>query len=120
MGYLAKYVYYAPEINVDLSKVKKKMGDYDAQGLDEVMSTKKIYGDIIENYRKIANNKKTIIYAPTIEYSKKMEQLFTENGYAIRHFDGKTPKDERDKIIEDFRNDKIKILTNVDLIRRRI
>ena len=118
MGYLAQYNYYAPNLDVDLSKVKKKMGDYDAQGLDEAMSTKKIYGDIIKNYKKIANNKKTIIYAPTIEYSKKMEQLFSEHGYSIRHFDGTTPKAERDQIIEDFRNDKIKILTNVDLIRR--
>lgn len=117
MGYLAQYNYYAPNLDVDLSKVKKKMGDYDAQGLDEAMSTKKIYGDIIKNYKKIANNKKTIIYAPTIEYSKKMEQLFSEHGYSIRHFDGTTPKAERDQIIEDFRNDKIKILTNVDLIR---
>lgn len=117
MGYLAQYTYYAPNLDVDLSKVKKKMGDYDAQGLDEAMSTKKIYGDIIKNYKKIANNKKTIIYAPTIEYSKKMEQLFSEYGYSIRHFDGTTPKAERDQIIEDFRNDKIKILTNVDLIR---
>ena len=120
MGYLAQYSYYAPNLDVDLSKVKKKMGDYDAQGLDEAMSTKKIYGDIIKNYKKIANNKKTIIYAPTIEYSKKMEQLFSEHGYSIRHFDGTTPKAERDQIIEDFRNDKIKILTNVDLIRRGI
>lgn len=118
MGYLAQYSYYAPNLDVDLSKVKKKMGDYDAQGLDEAMSTKKIYGDIIKNYKKIANNKKTIIYAPTIEYSKKMEQLFSEHGYSIKHFDGTTPKAERDQIIEDFRNDKIKILTNVDLIRR--
>ena len=65
-------------------------------------------------------NKKTIIYAPTIDYSKKMEQLFSEHGYSIRHFDGTTPKAERDQIVEDFRNDKIKILTNVDLVRRRI
>ena len=118
MGYLAQYSYYAPNLDIDYSRVKKKMGDYDTQDLDTAMSTKKIYGDIIANYKKIANNKKTIIYAPTIEYSKKMEQLFSENGYSIKHFDGKTPKAERDKIIEDFRNDKIKILTNVDLIRR--
>ena len=117
MGYLAKYSYYAPQLDIDMSKVKKKMGDYDAQGLDEAMSKRKIYGDIILNYKKIADNKKTIIYAPTIEYSKKMEQLFSENGYTIKHFDGTTPKVERDQIIEDFRNDKIKILTNVDLIR---
>ena len=120
MGYLAKYSYYAPILDVDMSKVRKRAGDYDVNDLDTVMSTKKIYGDIIKNYKKLANNKKTIIYAPTIDYSKKMEQLFSEHGYSIKHFDGTTPKAERDKIVEDFRNDKIKILTNVDLVRRRI
>lgn len=116
MGFLASYTYYAPDLNIDLSNIKKKMGDYDTKELDQAMSKTKIYGDIIENYKKIANNKKSIIYCPTIEYSKKMEELFSENGYSIKHFDGNTPKDERDRIIEEFRNDKIKILTNVDLI----
>ena len=120
MEYLAKYSYYVPILDVDMSKVRKRAGDYDVNDLDTVMSTKKIYGDIIKNYKKLANNKKTIIYAPTVEYSKKMEQLFSEHGYSIRHFDGTTPKAERDQIVEDFRNDKIKILTNVDLVRRRI
>lgn len=118
MGYLAQYDYYAPQLDVDMSKVRKRAGDYDANDLDTAMSTKKIYGDIIKTYKKLANNKKTIIYAPTVEYSKKMEQLFTEKGFSIRHFDGTTPKAERDQIIENFRTGKIKILTNVDLVRR--
>ena len=118
MGYLAQYDYYAPQLDVDMSKVRKRAGDYDANDLDTAMSTKKIYGDIIKTYKRLAKNKKTIMYAPTVEYSKKMEQLFTENGFDIKHFDGTTPKVERDQIIEDFRTGKIKILTNVDLVRR--
>ena len=38
MRYLAQYSYYAPNLDVDLSKVKKKMGDYDAQGLDQAIT----------------------------------------------------------------------------------
>lgn len=116
MGYLAQYNYYAPELKINLSNVKTKMGDYDKDGLDKEMAKPTIYGDIIKNYKKLADNKKTIIYCHSIAYSKEIETLFKEHGYSIKHFDGKTPKDERDKIIEDFRNDKIKILTNVDLI----
>lgn len=114
--YLASYDYYAPQIDLDLSKVSIKKGDYEKVDLDKQMNKMKIYGDIIENFKKLANNKKTIIYCHSIEYSKKMEELFTENGYKIKHFDGDTPKKERDKIVEDFRNNKIQILTNVDLI----
>ena len=115
-GYLASYDYYAPKINADFTRVKIKAGDFIGAEIEKELSKSTIYGDIIKNYKKYADNKKTIIYCATIEYSKKIEKLFSENGYAIKHFDGKTPKDERDKIIKDFRDDKIKILTNVDLI----
>lgn len=115
-GFLASYDYYAPKINADFSKVKIKVGDFIGAEIEKELDKSTIYGDIIENYKKLADNKKTIIYCATIEYSKKIENLFLKNGYAIKHFDGKTPKDERDQIIKDFRDDKIKILTNVDLI----
>lgn len=115
-GFLSKYDYYAPIIDLQLEKVKISKGDYDPKDLDTQMNKLKIYGDIIKNYKKLADNKKTIIYCHSIDYSKKIEQLFSENGYSIKHFDGTTPKSEREKIVEDFKNDKIKILTNVDLI----
>ncbi len=115
-GYLAQYDYYAPKTNADFTKVKIKNGDYDTEEIEKVMDNKKIYGNIIEEYKKLANNKKTIIYCASISYSKKIEKLFNDNGFSAKHFDGTTPKNERDQIIEDFRNNKIKILTNVDLI----
>ena len=114
--YLADYDYYAPQINLNLNNVKIKAGDYEKESLNKEMNKLTIYGDIIKNYKKIANGKKSIIYCHSIEYSKKIEKLFTEHGYSIKHFDGTTPSKERTKIIEDFRNDKVKILTNVDLI----
>ena len=115
-GYLAQYDYYAPKTNADFTKVKIKNGDYDTNEIEKVMDNKKIYGNIIEEYKKLANNKKTIVYCASISYSKKIEKLFNDNGFTAKHFDGNTPKQERDQIIEDFRNNKIKILTNVDLI----
>ena len=115
-GYLAQYDYYAPKTNADFTKVKIKNGDYDTNEIEKIMDNKKIYGNIIEEYKKLANNKKTIVYCASISYSKKIEKLFNDNDFPAKHFDGTTPKKERDQIIEDFRNNKIKILTNVDLI----
>ena len=116
MKYLADYDYYAPELDIDLGNVKMQAGDYNVQDIDNIMSKSKIFGDIIKTYKKIADNKKTILYCANIDYSKKMEKLFTENGYNIKHFDGTTSEKERKKIVEDFRNNKIQMLTNVDLI----
>ncbi len=114
--FLADYEYYAPDFDLDFENVTIKNGDYEKEELNILMEKSTIYSNILETYKKLANNKKTIIYCHSIEYSKKIEKLFLDNGYSIKHFDGDTPKNDRDNIIEDFRNNKIQILTNVDLI----
>ena len=77
-NFLASYDYYAPQIDLDLDKVKIKSGDYEKDSLTKEMSKITIYGDIIKNYKKIADGKKTIIYCHSIEYSKTIEELFTK------------------------------------------
>ena len=116
LGYLSQYDYYAPKLTVDFTKARIMAGDYSVSDIDFLMNKPKIYGDIIENYKRLAGDKKTIIYCSSLDYSKKIELLFDNEGYKCKQFDGSTPKKERDQIIEDFRNDKIQILINVDLI----
>ncbi len=121
LGYLADYDYYAPKLSADFTKVKvKTTGDYDSKEIEKEMSNSTIYGDIIKYYRQLADKKKTIVYCPTIDYSLRIEKLFNDNGYTCKHFDGTTNDSERKQIVEDFRNDKIQILTNVDLIGERL
>ena len=121
LGFLADYDYYAPKLSADFTKVKvKTTGDYDSKEIEKEMNNSTIYGDIIKYYRQLADTKKTIVYCPTIDYSLKIEKLFNDNGYICKHFDGTTNDSERKQIVEDFRNDKIQILTNVDLIGERI
>jgi len=116
LGFLANYDYYAPKINADFSTIKIRAGDYSAEEVEIALDKQQIYGDIIANYKKYAAGRKTIIYCAGIAYSKKIEQKFNDAGYRIKHFDGTTKKEERDKIIDDFRNNRIDILTNVDLV----
>ena len=113
--YLAPYDYYAPSI-VDLTDVKTSRGDYDSKGSEKVMLKKAVFGDVIENYRKLAEGKQAICYCTTINHSLAMEQAFNAAGIDARHIDGSTPKAERDRIINLFRNGQIDILCNVDLI----
>ncbi len=116
LGFLAEYDYYAPKIDTDFTKAKIIAGDYKSSDIDFLMDKPKIYGDIISNYIKLALGKKTIIYCSSIDYSKKIEQLFNDNWFVTRQFDSNTPKVERDKIIQDFRDNKVQVLVNVDLV----
>lgn len=115
-GYLAPYKYYAPPVVADLENIKIKMGDYDHAEIAVRMDKPSITGDAISHYRKLAGGKRAIIYCASIQHSENTAQAFREAGYRAKHIDGDTPADTRKQATEDFRNGRLQILTNVDLI----
>lgn len=112
--YLAPFTLYG--YNSDTSMLKKSStGDYTTKSMDDFASHI-IYGDIIKEWREKADGQKTIIYCHSIEFSKQVAQAFNEAGIQAMHADSKTPAAERDQIMNDFKNGKITVLCNVDLI----
>lgn len=79
-------------------------------------SDAEIQGDLVKHYRKYADGEQAILYAPTIEASKNFVKTFVDEGINAIHVDSKTPTSERDEIMKDFKDGKIQILSNVDLI----
>lgn len=114
-GYLAPYRYYAPAV-ADLSALKRKGSDFDTEQATDILSTSEVYGDVLKHYAALAGNKKTICYCSSIRHSKAMAEQFRASGHMAVHFDGDTPKAERAQIVRDFRDGKIQILCNVNLI----
>ena len=113
--YLVDYDYFSPDLNFDFANWKIKNGDFDTVDNAIHLDKKAIYGDILKY---LDLSKKTIIYSPTVDYSKKLEAQINEhfNKTVAREFNGMTPQPLRDEIIDDFKKNKIKILINVDLI----
>lgn len=109
-GYLARYDYYAPKINMYDAEWMPKGQDYDQQDAADKLDKIGIYGDL-EKY--LDMGRKTIVYAPTVAMSRK---IAGEIGPYARHFDGDTPKQERDETMQMFREGKIRVLCNCDLI----
>ena len=114
-GYLAPYRYFAPSV-ADLSALRRKGSDFDAEQASDILTQRAVFGDVITHYKTLADSKKAICYCSSIRHSKTMAEEFRAAGISAVHFDGDTPKKERGKIIEDFRAGNIKILCNVDLI----
>jgi superfamily II DNA or RNA helicase len=114
-GFLAPFDYYAPPI-ADLSGLKSKMGEFIVGETEERLNKPAICGDVINYYKRLADGKKAICYCVSVSHSQVMADTFNHNGISASHIDGTTPKEERKKIVSDFRSGKIKILCNVDLI----
>uniref|UniRef100_UPI0035A01E4F DEAD/DEAH box helicase n=1 Tax=Jeotgalibaca porci TaxID=1868793 RepID=UPI0035A01E4F len=112
--FLAPYEYYAPTL-ADVEKLNKSStGDYTKQSMDE--SVKAIYGDVVSHYNKLAAGEKSIVYAHSIEASKRMALEFQQAGINAVHADSLTPPKERAEIMNGFKEGTIQVLCNVDLI----
>lgn len=114
-NYLSPYRYYAPQL-ANADGIRTVAGDYNKQAVADLMDTPAIIGDAVEHYKKIVPGKQAIIYCASIDHSKHTAAAFTAAGYPASHLDGDTPKEERKQIIQDFRDRKILLLSNVDLL----
>ena len=115
IGNLTKFQYFAAECAPDLSNVRTKFGEYNQHDLADIMNGKKIIGDIVKEYRRRAEGKSAICYCVNVEHSKTVAQSFIDAGIPAAHCDGDTPAPLRNKIVNDFRLGKLKILCNAEL-----
>ncbi len=113
---LAPYRWYSIPL-IDRSKIDFKSSQKETASAAELYeSDATIQGDILKNYKKYADGRQAIVYAPTIEVSKKIVEWFNAEGVIAVHADATTPPKERDQVMADFKTGKITILCNVDLI----
>lgn len=113
--FLAPFEYYAPTLT-DIDALKKSStGDYTKKSMDQAVS-KVIFGDVVKHYKALANGRKTILYAHSVESSMEIAQTFRSRGINAIHADAKTPPKERDSIMKSFRKGEIEVLCNVDLV----
>ena len=120
IGAISPFDHYAPKLDINLKDVKVGDGDYNQKDLEEVMLDSKIYGDIIANYEKLAKGKQAIAYCVSIKHAEEICKLFNEHGYESKCIHSKLPKKVREQILDDFKEQKFKIIVSVDCISEGI
>lgn len=113
-GYLSPYKIYAPG-EIDLSKVRTRMGDYVGSELTSIVDRPSITGDAIKHYKKLADGKRAVVFCASVAHSKHVVEQFKQAGVPAEHVDGETDTAERDMAIRRFRDGEIKVLSNVEL-----
>lgn len=114
-GFLAPFRYFQPPGDFDESLLKRSStGDYTNDSMEMAMSNK-IYGHIVKQYQRIAPGKQAVVYTYSVDSAHKIASEFNEAGISAKEVDGTTPATLRDLIVDDFRNQKLQILVNVNL-----
>jgi len=119
-GAIADFEYYAPNIALDFDSVSVSYGEYNNKELTEILCQSKIYGDVIKYYRELGNNQQAICYCASVRHSQMVAELFTSNGIVASSIDGSMRKSVRSEIINAFKNNKIQVLCNCNLISEGI
>lgn len=114
MGFLTPYDYYAPS-QPELKGLKHNATDYTEASLAEFSKDAKIIGDNIEQYQRVANGKRGIVFACNVLHSQEIARRYNDAGIPAAHIDGNTNPGERKRLLDAFRKGEILVLCNVDL-----
>lgn len=116
---LAPFEYYAPTV-VDTDSLRVQGGDYVIKDMEQLMSDRAIYSDVLTSWQRLAANEKTIAYCVSVKHAKETAEMFRAAGYHAQAIDGNTPDQQREQIMQQFRNGDIQILCNVGIISEGI
>jgi superfamily II DNA or RNA helicase len=100
----------------DFSDLETKAGEYTESSLFKHFNDTKLYDGVIEQWRKYAENKKTIVFNVNIEHTLKMTEEFKEAGIVSECVTSKTPKEERERILKAFKDGYITVLNNCGIL----
>jgi DNA repair protein RadD len=110
-GYLVKTRYFAPS-TPSLKGVETRKGDYVVSQLSRRMNTDELVGDVVTQWIKHAEDRKTIAFAVDVEHSIHIRDEFCKAGIVAEHIDGSTPKIERDAILDRLRSGETCVVSN--------
>jgi DNA repair protein RadD len=110
-NYLVGTRVYAPT-TPDLAGVRVQAGDWVESQLAERMDRPKHVGDIVEHWHRLAERRKTVVFASGVQHSLHIRDEFLKSEARAAHIDGATPKPERDSILRQLAQGALDIVTN--------
>jgi superfamily II DNA or RNA helicase len=119
--YLVDCDIYAPS-DPDLTGVRLKTNefgekDYREDDLDKAVDTPTLIGDIYTHWARMANGKKTFVFANSVAHSKHIVEEFLKHGVKAEHIDGYMDQKEKEPIMNRFKYGDTTVISNVAMLR---
>jgi|WetSurMetagenome_2_1015567.scaffolds.fasta_scaffold00310_1 DNA repair protein RadD len=115
-GYLVPMKYYGAE-HADLSKVKLNAdGDYIESQLADAVDTPELIGCVYSNYKRIAGDRTTLIFAVNRAHARHIHNEFIDHGVSSEYIDGETETDEREAIRKRVESGETKVIVNIGVM----
>ncbi len=115
-GFLVRTKVFAPAEQIDLSGIKKTMGDYDTTQLAAVIDKPKITGNAVAHYQRICPGEPAIAWCVTIEHAQHVADEFNRNGIPAIMLCGDHEGDERDRALKALETGDLKLICFVGIL----
>jgi superfamily II DNA or RNA helicase len=115
-GWLSPLIGYRVKTNVDISDVEIRNGEYAQDQLEEKVDTPERNAFVVATYRNLAMDTKTIIFASGVRHAENLALSFRKASVECEVIVGTTPHEERQRILQDFSTNKLKVIVNVGVL----
>lgn len=111
-GYLVYPLCYAP-VKVDLSPIGLVGGDYNQSELDKAFNNQENILKIVQSTKDVIMQRKaSLAFCINIAHAEAMAQAYSDHGAPAKAIHSKLSKSEQDRIMDDYKGGKLKILSN--------
>lgn len=115
-GHLVPLRYFAPA-KPDLERIKlDRDGDYQAKELGHRMNAPALIGDIVVQWKRIAQGRSTVVFCVDRRHAMNVLQAFLAAGVAAEELDATTPDKERKQILRRVADGTTTVLVNVFIL----
>lgn len=111
-GYLCDYKYQSVWLDIDLEKIKTTAGDYNAAQLEDALETSGVVEATSQGIFSHARDRKGIVFTFTIKQALETAQALRDLGLDAEAVSDETKRDDRRRILKDFKNGKTKWICN--------
>jgi superfamily II DNA or RNA helicase len=115
-GFLSRYRIFAPPNALDLTGVKKRMGDYATDQLAEAVDKPAITGNAVEHYIRLATGKRAVAFCVSVEHARHVAEQFIAAGVTAECLDGSLDPGERDNRIKRFESGETLVMTSCGIV----
>jgi len=111
-GYLSPVAGFRVETDVDLSRVKTRMGDFVVSHLSEAVNVEQRNRLVVDVFRSRLKEKQTLCFCVDVAHAHSLAKAFTAGGIPAGAVTGDMDHSDRVKILTGFRTGRIKVLAN--------
>lgn len=115
-GNLCRPRVFAPPVSFNLDGVHISGGDYNTKELAAVLDSKKVTGDAVMHYSRLAPGRPAIVFCASVQHAEHVAAEFRAAGYRFQVIHGAMEDTDRDRLIYGLADGSVQGLVSVDVI----